>query len=267
MASNDLSGVRSERGIVFARGGDIDLKLEVHHPPAGTANGACVIEVYGGGFTRGNTGGHYPDVFKRFAPLGYVCVAPQYRLGHEGKFPAQIDDLKAGILWTVENAARLNVDPAKIVVAGYSAGAQLALLAAGHAEAGKHLAACIAYYPAFSRRGPGSPVHPIMTEASTDADYARTEPLNAIAAGYPPTIMFCGTHDGFMEHTQQLQAKIAGVGSEVEAHYLAGLDHIFDRDPALAGAATRWCHLFMDRYVVNPREMPAYQRPAPVTAN
>jgi len=267
MAANGLSGIRSQRDIVFAKGGDVDLKLELHHPPEGIANGACVIEVYGGGFNRGNTGGHYQDVFKRFAALGYVCVAPQYRLAHEGKWPAQIDDLKAGIRWTVENAARLNINPSKIVVAGYSAGAQLALLAAGDAEAGKHIAACIAYYPAFSRREPGRPEHPVLREGSSDADYARTEPLNAITAGYPPTIMFCGTRDRFLEHTQQLQAKIAGVGSDVEVHYLAGLDHIFDRDPALADAATQCCHLFLERYVVNPRELPAYERPAPVTAS
>ena len=266
MTTPDLTGVTSESGIVFRKGGEMELKLEVHHPPAGTANSACVIEVYGGGFTRGNTGGHYQDMFKRFAALGYVCVAPQYRLAQEGKWPAQIDDLKAGIRWTVENAGRLGIDPAKIVVAGYSAGAQLAFLAAGDAEVGRKLAACIAYYPAYSRRGEDGG-HPIMPAGSTDADFARTEPLNAIAAGFPPTIMFCGTSDGFMEHTRQLEAKLKTVGAVVETHYLAGQDHIFDRDPALAAGATQWCHLFMDRYVVNPREAPAYQRPAPVAAS
>ena len=52
----------------------------------------------------------------------------------------------------------------------------------------------------------------------------------------------------------------------LELHLPAGLDHIFDRYPEFADVTRDWCHQFMDRYVLNPRQYPAFQRPAPITA-
>jgi len=262
--TNGAGGIRTEEGLVFATVDGTDLKLDVHHPPEGTANGACVIELFGGGFTRGHRGGHYEGVFQRFAQHGYVCIAPDYRHAPDVKWPGQLEDTKAAVRWVKDNASRLGVDPLKIVLAGYSAGGLIALEACG--DLGLGVAACIAYYPAtVSREAEGSD-HALLPTGSTDEAYAALQPLNNLHEGYPPTFLICGTSDRFRAPTQALYEKLIELNVPVELHMLAGMDHIFDRYPEFAGITAEWCHLFLDRYVVNPREYPAYQRPAPVTA-
>ena len=264
MANGAAGDVITEEGIAFATVDGTELKLDIHCPPADLANGACVVELFGGGFTRGHRGGHYEGVFKRFAPLGYVCVAPDYRHAPATKWPGQLEDVQAAVRWIRDNASRLGIDPAKIVLAGYSAGGLLALDACG--DPGLGAAACIAYYPATAAREVGGSDHPLLPSGSTDDAYAALQPLNNLRNGFPPTFLICGTSDRFRAPTQALYERLIELDVSVELHLLAGLDHIFDRYPEFAGPATDWCHQFMDRYVVNPREYPAYQRPTPVTA-
>ncbi len=262
--TNGASGVRTEEGIVFKTVDGAELKLDVHHPPAGTANGACVIEIFGGGWVRGHRGGHYEGVFRRFAPLGYVCVAPDYRLAPATKWPGHLEDVKDAVVWVKDNAQRLGIDPAKVVLAGYSAGAQLAMIACE--DAALRMAACVVYYPADVKRPQDDSDHPLVPARSSNAVYNDLQPLNHLRAGYPPTFIICGTSDRFHDHATQLYDKLLTLNVPVELHMLAGLDHIFDRYPEFADVTRDWCHQFMDRYVVNLREYPAYQRQAPATA-
>ena len=69
---------------------------------------------------------------RRSAPAGYTNISANYRLQTEGLWPAQIHDVKAAIRWTRANAAIVSAStPNRIVVAGYSAGGMLSLMAAG----------------------------------------------------------------------------------------------------------------------------------------
>ncbi|HEU0073867.1 MAG TPA: alpha/beta hydrolase [Dehalococcoidia bacterium] len=262
--TNSAGSIRTEAGIVFGTADGAELKLDVHRPPTSRGNGACVIELFGGGWVRGHRAGHYDGAFRRFAALGYVCVAPDYRLAPGTKWPGQLEDVKAAVGWVKDNAQRLGIDPAKIVLAGYSAGAQLAMIASADADLG--IAACVVYYPANVKRQEDGSNHPLVAAGSSDEGYDDLQPVSHLRAGYPPTFIICGTSDRFHDHVTQLYEKLRGFEVPVELHLLAGQDHIFDRNPEFADISRDWCHQFMDRYVVNPRDYPAYQRPAPVTA-
>ena len=94
-----------------------------------------------------------PPRIQPFVDLGYVCIAAEYRFVGEAKCPAQIEDVKACVRWTRGNAGTLGVEPDRIVNGGSSAGAHLALLAAGtgsgtfsDATGSDGIAACLAYY-------------------------------------------------------------------------------------------------------------------------
>ncbi|MDO1582563.1 alpha/beta hydrolase [Rhizobium oryzicola] len=61
---------------------------------------------------------------------GYALVSIGYRLAQDACFPAQVQDVNAGMKHLIENASTYGVDTSRIVLAGTSAGAHLAALAA-----------------------------------------------------------------------------------------------------------------------------------------
>src|SRR5437764_7219253 len=164
----DSSSITIEKDVVFAHAGGRDLLCDVYRPPSASTKRTAIVHLHGGGFRGGSKEG--ARVAKPLAALGYVCVATQYRLSGEAKWPAQIEDVKAAIRWVRANASDLDVDPAKIVVCGYSAGGHLAIVASGsqdlpafegsggHAGTGTEIAACVAFYPPVTteRRPDGS---------------------------------------------------------------------------------------------------------------
>jgi acetyl esterase/lipase len=129
----DIGDLRAERDIVFGKAGDMDMTLDVYRPPAGvTPKPLAIIHLFGGGFFGGNkNAGYIINNTKALGARGYTSVSANYRLQTQGSWPAQIHDTKGAIRWTRANAARIGVDADKIVVAGYSAGGMLSLLAAG----------------------------------------------------------------------------------------------------------------------------------------
>ena len=46
--------VSVEKNIVFGRGGNTDLHLDIYRPPAGTEKRMATIHIHGGGFTGGS---------------------------------------------------------------------------------------------------------------------------------------------------------------------------------------------------------------------
>ncbi|HLQ79208.1 MAG TPA: alpha/beta hydrolase fold domain-containing protein, partial [Terriglobia bacterium] len=88
------SKVTVESDVVFGKGGDMDLKLDIYRPPAGvTPKGTSTIHFHGGGFTGGNKES-LSERIKPYAALGYVAIAAQYRLAGQAGYPALVHDAK-----------------------------------------------------------------------------------------------------------------------------------------------------------------------------
>ena len=118
-----------------------------------TGDGALLL-IHGGGFVVGSSSNAllHATVLARDCGLPVFC--PAYRLGPEHPFPAGLDDCHEAWSWLQANAERLNVDPAKVIIAGISAGGGHAASLAQwlHDEGGQQPAGQVLFYPMLDDR-------------------------------------------------------------------------------------------------------------------
>ena len=86
-----------------------------------------VVCIHGGGWAKGDKD-QMGWMAIRYAQLGYIGVTLSYRLNHEAPLPACILDVKTAIRYLKHISKNIHIDPNRIAVLGYSAGAHLALM-------------------------------------------------------------------------------------------------------------------------------------------
>jgi acetyl esterase/lipase len=122
-------------------GGLVELRLDLYHPGGDTESKRPVfIYSHGGSFVGGDKDEGI-EWATRMAQLGYVAASIDYRVGPlavtaplDEQEQAQIDrarnDLQAAVRWFKANATLLGIDPDRIALGGYSAGAMMSAGAA-----------------------------------------------------------------------------------------------------------------------------------------
>ena len=104
-------------------GPDIPVRI---YTPEGSGPFPGLVWFHGGGWVVGTLDTADGNARHMAAGAGCVVVSVGYRLAPEAKFPAAADDSYAATRWMADNAASINVDPARIAVGGDSAGGNLA---------------------------------------------------------------------------------------------------------------------------------------------
>ena len=94
--------------------------------PAESLPGPGILYLHGGGMVFGNRFGGVGAYLPLVASHGAVVVAIDYRLAPEHPAPTPVEDGYAALVWTASHAKELGIDPARMIVAGQSAGAGLA---------------------------------------------------------------------------------------------------------------------------------------------
>jgi pectinesterase len=120
--------IAEKRNIVYHEimWGKVVLLLDAFYPAERSKEKRpAIVIIHGGGWRSGNRTQHYP-LAQHLAERGYVCFTPAYELSTFSPYPAAIYDLKAALRWVVQHARQYNVDTAKIIVLGFSAGGELA---------------------------------------------------------------------------------------------------------------------------------------------
>jgi len=142
----------------LAYGPHADQRLDVFLPPQGSGPWPTVIFWHGGGWTNGGKEwcGFMAPVL---AAAGVALVAPSYRLLPGVPYPEPMRDAAAAVRWLMDHAHELELAPEGWVLAGHSAGGQLAALLAVEQrwlrEAGvplERVLGCYAVSATFNRR-------------------------------------------------------------------------------------------------------------------
>ena len=139
------------------------------------------------------------------ASLGVVALLLRYRLPPDHPWPAARDDLLAALDYACSaEAARWRIDPSRLSVLGFSAGAHLA----AHGLSARLRAAVLVYPATADATGEA-----VRTTAAAAAEVARGSAL-------PPVYLVSSTNDrvcGAEEHGDRVHAELCTLG--VECHY------------------------------------------------
>ncbi|WP_033289592.1 alpha/beta hydrolase [Amycolatopsis jejuensis] len=132
LADLDETGVTTRDELVPGPAGAPKVRVRVYTPDR-IATSALVIDIHGGGFVVGDLSAVHSADVELARELGVVVVSVDYRLAPEAPYPAGLEDCYAALVWAVEHADDLGIDPERVVIHGVSAGgglcAALALLA------------------------------------------------------------------------------------------------------------------------------------------
>ena len=121
-----------------------------HYLPRGhrPQPGPVLVFFHGGGFLYGDLDSHDAPCRLLAEQSGVPVLSVAYGLGPEHPFPTAFDHAEDAVRWVVEHAEELDVDPARIGVAGDSAGGNIAAwVAIAAARAGLPLGFQLLVYP------------------------------------------------------------------------------------------------------------------------
>ncbi|MGO4203776.1 alpha/beta hydrolase [Rhodococcus sp. TAF43] len=229
------------------------IPVRVYEPAANsTQPRPVVVFAHGGGFVFCDLDTH--DGICRAAAngLGAVVISVDYRLAPEHPAPAALEDVYAALVWAADNCADLNADPARLIVAGDSAGGNLAatVALASRDRRGPAVAAQALLYPVIDDDFETDSYRTYSeghfnTRAAMQwywkqyapggADSALISPNRAESlSGVAPAVVITATRDPLCSEGDAYAARLAADGVPTIHRVYEGLFHGFLTIPALS---------------------------------
>lgn len=219
---------QADASVVFAPGEG--LALDVYRPSLRTPERApVVVFFYGGGWSSGRRA-DYRFVGRRLADAGMLVLVADYRTWPAAGFPGFVQDGAAAVAWARRHARSHGGDPARIYVAGHSAGAQIAALLgtdgrylAARGLRASQLAGVIGLSGPYEFDVTGNLV-PIFGPASQWPD---AQALRFVDGDEPPFLLVHGANDSRVEarDSVQLAQRLLATGGSATLLMLEGGGH------------------------------------------
>ncbi len=234
---------------VYKKTPEGELTLHGFFPPdwKATDTRPVVVFFFGGGWKNGAYTQFVPQA-EYFASRGLVALSADYRIESKHKTTPDkcVEDAKSAIRWVRANAAKLGIDPDKIIASGGSAGG--------------HIAACTALVDGFD--SPDDPkdtscvpaalllFNPALNlpreikDAKGTDIAAKISPTKFLSKKTPPTWIVFGDADTMLAQGEEYATKAKELGVSVELSTAAKQPHgFFNRSPwieSTTAAADAW---------------------------
>lgn len=213
-----------------------------------------LVFFHGGGFVVGTI-----DEFNAFCTFlasgaGCLVFSVDYRLAPEQKHPAAVEDAFAALAWVASHATELGGDPARIAVAGDSAGGNLAAVAAMMArdQGGPALALQVLICPwvdlsctetdSFRLFGQGIWLSTASVQwfrrhylvSQEQALLPQASPFLAKDLGHlPPALIVNAEFDVLRDQVQAYGRRLEASGNAIQYRFYPGMLHDFATLPGL----------------------------------
>ncbi|OWY80244.1 alpha/beta hydrolase [Rhodococcus sp. BUPNP1] len=229
-----------------------DLALRVYRPESSEGAIPVVVFAHGGGFVFCDLDSHDEFCRSMAEGVGVVVVSVDYRLAPEHRAPAAHEDMYAALEWAAGNITTYGGDPTRIVLAGDSAGGNLAATVALAARGGGGPAVFgqALFYPVIdddfdteSYRKYGSGYYNTTKAmkwyweqyAPDGRDDPRVVPTRADSlAGLPQAVVITAELDPPCSSGDDYAQRLADAGVEVRHRRFDGLFHGFLTFPSLS---------------------------------
>lgn len=109
----------------LAYGAGPDERFDLNLPPGATEPLPAVVWIHGGAWIAGAKEG-VANYLKVLAGEGFATIAVEYSTGFGSTYPTPVVQINTALDYITSHAAELGIDPDRIILAGDSAGAQLA---------------------------------------------------------------------------------------------------------------------------------------------
>lgn len=224
-----------------------ELPLRFYYP-ASSGRLPGMVFFHGGGFVFGSI--ETADTLCRVlsAATGCCVVSVGYRLAPEAKFPAAVLDAYAALSYVHENAFEHRIDHMRLGVAGSSAGANLATVAARQSKERRGPGLCfqVLYYPVADLRKMDTPSYrefadgPYLSRAemvycrghylpdeASRSDPAASPLVARNLIGMPPAYVVTAECDPLRDEGEAYAQALRAAGTEVSLRRAAGQFHGF----------------------------------------
>ena len=215
-----------QKDVEYTRPGGKAVLLDVH-VPEGRGPFPTVILVHGGGFDEGSKSTNVRPLFGVLADAGFAWFSIDYRMAPEFRFPQASEDVASAIKWVKAHAVKYRVNPAKMALAGESAGGFLVNYAGTHETAETKVAGVVDFYGpvdygklALERRdhperfnmatlnrhaANGGGIHFFGADQLDEAGLEKLRaisPIGAVHRGMPPFLVIHGNKDDQVDYEQ-----------------------------------------------------------------
>lgn len=221
--------------------GEIPVRL---YRPRGEGRLAAVAYFHGGGWALGSIASFDAVCRKLANESGAVVASVGYRLAPEHAFPAPLEDCTAATRWLLGAGAEVGIDPARVAVAGDSAGGNLAAGVARRlreelrfqalvypvCDAGLSTPSYREFCEGYGLTAAGMQRYWQLYLAGEDGGAPDASPLRATdLAGVPPAVVLTAECDVLRDEGEAFAAALEDAGVQVEHRRYDGTVHGFWR--------------------------------------